>query len=90
MLLKKQRGKEPDILVSAKPRTVRLTQFPISSGIFSVRSLLPPAPITLRFPNRPMSGGILPEILLSNKKKILEVLTVTYLIWDFSGEFIGV
>ncbi|KAJ0623950.1 hypothetical protein HanIR_Chr01g0037831 [Helianthus annuus] len=67
-------GKEPDILVSAKPRTVRLTQFPISSGIFPVRSLLPPARITSRFPNRPMSGGMLPEILLSNKKRFLRFL----------------
>lgn len=74
MSLPNEAGNEPDILVSARPNTVNLPQFPISSGIFPARSLLPPARRTSRLVNRPSSAGMLPERRLSKRRRFLRDL----------------
>ncbi|KAI3734056.1 hypothetical protein L6452_13517 [Arctium lappa] len=71
--LPNEEGRDPDNLVSARPRTIRFWQFPISSGIFPTRSLFPPAWITSRFCKRPISAGIFPVSRLSNRTRFLRL-----------------
>lgn len=66
-------GNEPEILVSASPKTVKFLHSPNSSGIFPTISLFPPALITSRFESFPSSIGRFPLRLLSKMSRFLRL-----------------